>query len=147
MMRFPDSWNRAFDSGRDYGLLILRLGVGLMFFFVHGLPKIQAGPELWAKIGGAMANFGITFVPVFWGLLAASAECFGGLFLAAGLLARPAAAAMAFTMLTASVMHLSAGDGLKGASHAVELFFVLSGLALTGAGRFSLDRKFFGGNI
>ncbi|HNT96830.1 MAG TPA: DoxX family protein [Elusimicrobiales bacterium] len=146
-MELPDSWDSAFDSGRDYGLLVMRLGVGLMFFFVHGLAKIQAGPELWAKIGGAMANFGVTFLPAFWGFMAASAECFGGLFLAAGLLARPAAAAMAFTMLVASVMHLSAGDGLKGASHAVELFFVLSGLALAGAGRFSLDRKFFGGKI
>jgi len=146
-MKLPDEWDRAFDSGRDCGLLILRAGVGLMFFFVLGLPKIQAGPELWAKIGGAMANFGITFVPVFWGFMAASAECFGGLFLAIGLLARPAAAAMAFTMLTAAVMHLSAGDGLKGASHAVELFFVFSGLTLAGAGRFSLDRRLFGGKI
>lgn len=146
-MKLPGNWEKALDDGRDYGLLVMRLGVGLMFFFVHGLPKIQAGPELWAKIGGAMANLGISFAPAFWGLMAASAECFGGLFLAMGLLARPAAAAMAFTMLVAATMHLTAGDGLKGAAHAVELFFVLSGLVLAGAGRFSLDRKIFGGNI
>ncbi len=62
----------------------MRLGVGLMFFFVHGLPKMQAGPELWTKLGVAMSNVGITFAPDFWGFMAASAECFGGLLLAAG---------------------------------------------------------------
>lgn len=146
-METRKNWEELFDTGRDCGLLVIRLGVGLMFFFVHGLPKIQAGPELWAKLGGAMGNLGISFAPAFWGFMAASAECFGGLFLAAGLLARPAAAAMAFTMLVAATMHLAAGDGLKGAAHAAELFFVLSGLVLAGAGRFSLDRKIFGGNI
>ncbi|MDT8286500.1 MAG: DoxX family protein [Elusimicrobiales bacterium] len=146
-MKIGGNWKEIFDTGRDYGLLVMRLGVGLMFFFVHGLPKIQAGPELWAKIGGAMANLGITFAPAFWGFMAASSECFGGLLLAMGLMTRPAAAAMAFTMLVAATMHLAAGDGLKGAAHATELFFVLSGLVMAGAGRFSLDRKLFGGNI
>src|SRR6185312_11051020 len=36
---------------RDFGLLLLRLGLGGMFVFVHGWPKIQAGAHQWKEIG------------------------------------------------------------------------------------------------
>jgi putative oxidoreductase len=122
------------------GLLVMRLGVGLMFLVAHGGPKLLAGPTLWEQVGGAMAIFGITFYPVAWGFLAAASEGIGGLLLAAGFLTRPAALSMLVTMAVAASMHLSKGDGLKGASHAIELGIVFAGLLLTGPGRYSLDR-------
>ena len=138
MFRYkPDLFTPA---GKDAGLLTARLGIGFLFFYVHGLPKIMAGPELWGKLGSAMANYGLSFAPVFWGFMAASAECFGGLLIMAGFLTRPASILLAFTMLTASVMHIAAGDGLSGAAHAMKMMFFFAGLALAGAGNYSVDR-------
>ena len=128
----------------DTGLLIIRLGVGLMFFFVHGGPKLLAGPDMWEQIGGAMSVVGISFAPVVWGFLAAVSEGVGGLLLALGLFARPAAFLMTVTMAVASTMHLTHGDGVQTASHAIELGFVFLGLIVTGPGRYGVDQQWFG---
>lgn len=126
---------------KDLGLLIIRLGVGAMFVY-HGWDKLFGGVEKWTQLGGAMATFGITIFPTFWGFMAAVAEVFGGLFLMLGFLQRQFATPMlAFTMLVAAVMHLKQ-DGLADASHAIEAFFVFLGLFFIGAGKFSLDDKF-----
>ena len=61
-----------------------------------------------------------------------------------GLACRPAAFAMACTMVVAATMHLKTGDGLSGAAHAIESGVALLGLTFTGAGRFSLDRRLRG---
>lgn len=136
------SHDRAYDDFdmTDIGLLVIRVGVGLMFLFVHGGPKLMAGPPMWEQVGGAMAVVGIGVAPVFWGFMAALSEGLGGLLLALGLFTRPAALFMTLTMAVASTMHLSHGDGLQTASHAIELGFVFLGLVLTGPGRHSLDR-------
>lgn len=127
----------------DFGLLILRLGVGGMFI-VHGAPKLLSGPEGWARLGDAMGNLGVHAYPAFWGFMAGFAEGIGGLMLAVGLLTRPFAAMMFFTMVVASTQHLMSGDGLKQASHAIELGFVFFSLILTGPGPLSLDGKWRG---
>lgn len=133
--------NRFLDRYRDHGLLITRLGLGIMMIVVHGGPKLFGGPELWAQVGGAMGIFGIGFAPSFWGLMAALAEFGGGLALIVGLAVRPAAAGLLFTMIVAAAMHLANGEGLFGASHPIEVGFVFLGLILAGGGRFSLDAK------
>jgi len=120
--------------------LILRIGLGVMMI-MHGLPKLQGGPELWAGVGKAMGNMGIHFIPAFWGFMAAATETVGGLFLLLGLFFRPSALLLAFTMIVAGLMHLSKGDGISGASHAIELFFVFFGLVFVGPGRHSVDKK------
>jgi putative oxidoreductase len=125
----------------DIGLLILRLGIGLMFLIAHGGPKLMGGTEMWTQVGGAMGNFGISFAPTFWGFMASAAEGIGGLCLVLGLGTRVAAALMAFTMMVAATMHLSKGDGLAGSSHAIELGVVFLALVFLGAGRYSLDAK------
>ena len=43
------------NKHRHIGLLVLRIGIGLMFM-VHGAPKLFDGPEKWEKLGMAMAN-------------------------------------------------------------------------------------------
>ena len=125
------------------GLLTLRIGIGIMFI-LHGWPKLMAGPELWAGLGSQMALLGISFGFSFWGFMAAFAETVGGFLLIAGLLTRPAAFLMFFTMFMATLTHLSNGDGIKGASHALELGIVFLALIFTGPGKLSLDYLLFG---
>ncbi len=130
------------DKYRDFGLLILRLGLGGMFLVFHGWPKMAAGPARWADLGGAMEAFGITFLPAFWGFMAALAETLGALLLAIGFLTRPALFFLFITMIVATAMHLNRGDGLGGSTYPIEIGIVFLALIFIGPGRFSVDAKF-----
>ena len=123
---------------RDLGLLVLRVGLGAMFIY-HGLPKLLAGPALWAQLGTATGTLGIHFLPVFWGFLSAAAEGIGGLLLLLGLLSKPACLLMFINMVVAASFHLGKGDGLGIASHAIEVGIVFLSLVLIGPGKYSLD--------
>jgi putative oxidoreductase len=130
---------------KDVGLFIVRVGTGLNLLLFHGYGKLSGGPQTWEQVGKGMENLGITFLPVFWGLMAALSESFGSLFLILGLFFRPAAAVLAFTMLVAVLRHLNlppdaAAAGWKGASHALELLSIFVGLLILGSGRIALSR-------
>ena len=129
---------------RDFGLLILRVGLGMMFT-MHGYPKLMGGPAAWTELGGVMKMIGIGFAPTVWGFLAAVAEAVGGQLLAVGLFFRVTCAALFSTMVIASLMHISKGDNFGGYAHAVESAFVFLGLLFIGPGRLSLDQIFFPG--
>ncbi len=134
------------DRYRDLGLLIIRLGIGISVLAFHGWGKITAGPERWEKLGGEMAHFGIRFLPTFWGLMAALAESLGSVLIILGLLFRPAAGVLAFTMLVAVLRHLSLpadapASGWDGASHALELLSVYLGFVLIGPGKYALGPR------
>ena len=131
------------NKHRHTGLLILRIGLGLMFVF-HGAPKLFGGAEKWGQIGMAMASLGIGFMPAFWGFMAAISEFFGGICLILGIVFRPACILLTITMLVATISHLGRGDGLSGASHAIEAGIVFLSLILIGAGKYSLDEKLQG---
>lgn len=124
----------------DIGLLVLRIGLGAMFVFHHGLPKVLGGPERWEKIGAAAGNFGIHFAPMFWGFMAMVAEFGGGVCLMLGLLFRPSAALLVINMIVAAASHIARGEGLPGADHAIEVGIVFLALAFIGPGKYSLDR-------
>jgi putative oxidoreductase len=124
----------------DAGLLILRIGIGLIFIG-HGAPKILGGPELWEKLGMAMGNLGINFMPVFWGFMAACSEFFGALFIILGLLFRPASFFMAFTMIVATTMHLTSGDPYSVAAHPMKALVVFISFIIMGPGKYALDEK------
>jgi len=124
----------------DVALLVLRIGIGLSFL-VHGVPKLRGGPETWGGLGGAMSVFGINFVPAFWGFMAAFAEAVGGAALILGVLLRPFACIMCFTMLVAALMHLRVGQGFQAASHAIEMGVVFVFLILAGGGRYGLGGR------
>lgn len=121
----------------DVGLLVLRLGFGLGFFYFHGWAKLAGGPERWAGVGGAVEHLGIGFGHTFFGFLGAFAESIGGLMIAAGFLFRPAALLIAGTMFVAWVMHVTTGNGTP--AHAFKNMWVALGLALIGPGRYSVD--------
>ncbi|WP_316849962.1 DoxX family protein [Pedobacter agri] len=125
---------------RNTGLLMLRIGLGVMFI-IHGFPKLAGGPDSWTGLGGSMKVVGIDFLPVFWGFMAAVAETFGGFLLIVGLFYRPACMLLVFTMVIAALVHLGKGDGLKGASHAIELGIVFFSLIFIGPGKYSVDKK------
>jgi len=125
---------------KNTGLLIMRIGLGIMFMF-HGYPKLLGGPDSWAAVGDAMKHTGVTLFPVGWGLLAALTETFGGFLIVLGLAFRPASLLLCITMIVASTMHLKGGDGLNGASHAIEAAVVFFGLLFIGPGRYSVDKK------
>ncbi|MDX9710584.1 MAG: DoxX family protein [Trichloromonas sp.] len=124
---------------RDFGLLVLRLGVGAMFLF-HGWPKLMGGPVKWESLGTAMGYLGVHVIPVLWGMMAALSEFFGGACLILGVVFRPACLLLLGTMAVAATMHLQRGDGLQVASHAIELGFVFFGLLFIGPGRFGFGR-------
>jgi putative oxidoreductase len=126
------------DKHRDTGLLILRVGIGVMFM-CHGYPKIAGGPEVWARVGGAMSALGVNFGHAAMGLVAGLSECGGGLLLVLGLFTRPACFFMLSTMIVATVMHLRGGDPFVKYSHALEAGILFFSLLLIGPGKFSLD--------
>lgn len=134
----------------NFGLLVLRIGIGIMFV-LHGEGKMFGGTEKWLKLGGAMEGLGITFLPTFWGFMAAFAEFGGGILLVLGLLFRPACLLMVITMAVAAHVHwidaAEAGEALKGkimgGSHAIEAGVVFLALLFTGPGKYSVDSKLF----
>jgi putative oxidoreductase len=121
----------------DLGLLLLRIGLGIAFLF-HGIPKIMGGPETWKTLGGAMGMIGITFVPEFWGFMAAISEAVGGALLIFGLFFRTACLFLAVTMAVALNMHIGSGDPFKVYSHALENGIVFLSLFLIGPGKYVL---------
>ena len=120
----------------DFGLLIIRLGIGLIFVLIHGLTKLKGGAQLWHGLGESMKVLGITFAPTFWGFMAMLSELVGGMCLIAGILFRPACAFLIFTMAIAVITGISMGHRLD--PHPLALFFVFIGLFLTGPGRFAI---------
>lgn len=126
----------------NFGLLILRLGMGAMFI-VHGAPKLFDGPERWERLGNSMSHLGIEFWPKFWGFTAAISEFGGGVLMILGFLFRPAMALLFITMVVATVDHLAEGDSLGKASHAIEAASVFLAMFFIGPGKYGLDKLLF----
>jgi len=125
---------------KNTGLLFMRVGLGVMMM-IHGYPKIMGGPDLWTKIGGAIGNVGIHFAPMFWGFMATITEAVGGLLIVLGFFTRPVCIFLLINLTVAALQHFSKGDGINGASHAIELCFAFLGLLFLGAGKYSIDKK------
>lgn len=130
-------------TDNQWASLALRVPVGIIFA-AHGAQKLFGwfGGYGLEGTGQFMASQGLE--PGFlMALLAGSAEFFGGLALIAGLLTRPAAAVLAFTMLIAAVV-VHGGGGLFLANGGFEFALALlsSSVALVflGGGALSADR-------
>ncbi len=126
------------DAVADAGLLVLRLMAGLTLAFAHGLGKIPPSP------GFVEATAALGFpLPSLFAWAAGLAEFAGGLCLAVGLLTRPAAFFVLFTMGVAFFLQHGA-DPFSAKELAFLYGAVALGLLLTGAGRFSLDARLRG---
>ncbi|KJS08101.1 MAG: hypothetical protein VR73_06885 [Gammaproteobacteria bacterium BRH_c0] len=131
-----------FHTRQGFDDLPLRMGAGVIFV-AHGAQKLFgwfSGYGI-AGTGQWMESIGLT-PGYLMALGAGSAEFFGGLLLILGLLTRPAAVVLAFTMLVAIVaVHI--GNGLFMANNGYEfglaLLVIAIALALRGAGSLSLD--------
>lgn len=129
-------------SSAGYSALALRIPVGIIFM-AHGAQKLFGwfGGYGLEGTGGWMESIGL--VPGFlMALMAGSAEFFGGLFILLGLLTRPAAAALAFTMVVA-IFSVHFANGLfmsnNGYEFGLALLAATVSLAISGAGKVSAD--------
>ena len=125
-----------------YGLTVLRVFVGIIFA-AHGSQKLfgwfggggLAGTAQW------MESIGLT-PGTLMAMLSGGTEFFGGLALIVGLLARPAALGLSFTLLVA-IFSVHIHNGLFMANNGYEFALALLGgtvaVLLEGAGKLSID--------
>ncbi|KFZ38147.1 hypothetical protein HR45_06485 [Shewanella mangrovi] len=129
-------------NNAGFAPLMLRVPVGLILM-AHGSQKLFGwfGGYGIAGTGQWMESIGIAPGELM-AFLAGSGEFFGGLFLLLGLLIRPAAAVVAFTMLVALfTVHIHNGLFManNGYEYALTLAVVAGSLLISGAGKVSLD--------
>ncbi|ASJ70903.1 DoxX family protein [Granulosicoccus antarcticus] len=136
--------NRLLSTEAHWAPVALRLPAGIIFM-AHGAQKLFGWFGGYGLEGTAQFMESIGLQPGYeMALLSGSAEFFGGLALIIGLLVRPAAAVLAFTMIMAIVtVHLSNGLFLAndGYEFALSLLAVTLSLVLSGAGYLSVDAR------
>jgi len=141
----------VFGTYPSWSHLVVRLALGVIFF-AHGAQKVFGwfgGHGLSATIAG----FKQMNIPPGATVLAAFIECFGGLAMIIGFLARPAGVGLVVVMLVAiAKLHGRNGFFLNmmmtpGKGHGYEFNLALIAMALSivlgGAGVFSIDRLVF----
>ena len=121
----------------DLGLLVLRVVLGTVFL-AHGAQKLFVYG--FAGVTGAFTQMGAP-LPGITGPMVALVEFFGGIALIVGLLSRLAGFGLAATMLGAIVLvHAAAGFfAPNGVEFVLTLLAGALAIAVTGAGRYSLD--------
>ena len=130
-------------SRAGYGLTVLRIFVGIIFA-AHGSQKLFGWFGGGGLAGTAQWMESIGLAPgTLMAVLAGGTEFLGGLALIVGLLARPAALGLSFTLLVA-IFSVHIHNGLFMANNGYEFALALLGGTLAvlfeGAGKLSLDR-------
>ncbi|UXR64733.1 DoxX family protein [Bdellovibrio bacteriovorus] len=126
------NYNGKYD---DLALTMLRVFIGATMAFSHGLGKLPPSEML---VGG-VASLGFP-MPEFFAWCAGLAEFAGGILLMLGLLTRPAAAFVVFTMAVA-VFGVHAADPFGQKEMALLYLFASLFFVIHGAGRWSIDHK------
>lgn len=127
----------------SYGLTVLRIFVGIIFA-AHGAQKLFGWFGGGGLAGTAQWMESIGLAPgTLMALLSGGTEFFGGLALIIGLLARPAALGLSFTLLVA-IFSVHIHNGLFMANNGYEFALALLGgtvaVLIEGAGKVSFDR-------
>jgi putative oxidoreductase len=123
----------AFHDGAE---TLLRVAAGGFLAF-HGSQKIVN------PFGAAEMVEGLGFYPgALWSLLLSCTEFFGGILLALGLLARPAAFAGLIVLLVTVWFHwVTMGQGISGAEKSILWSAMLFFFVIRGANRHSVDAR------
>ena len=130
-------------SRAGYGLTVLRIFVGIIFA-AHGSQKLFGWFGGGGLAGTAQWMESIGLAPgMLMAVLAGGTEFLGGLALIIGLLARPAALGLSFTLLVA-IFSVHIHNGLFMANNGYEFALALLGgtlaVLIEGAGKLSFDR-------
>ncbi len=127
----------------DFSLLLLRLGIGVVFF-AHGIQKFGAfnGPGV-QNFSVMLKNIG--FMPsLFWAYLVSWTETLAGILLILGVIPRISAALIAVIAFVA-IMKVHGPHGFFMADNGMEYLFLILltslAIALSGGGRFSIFNK------
>ncbi len=133
--------HRVLSTNDNLTGLALRLPAGIKKLFgAFGGYGLEGTGQWMASIGLAPGFL--------MALLAGGAEFFGGLALLLGVLVRPAAAVLAFTMLVA-IFSVHFANGLflsnNGYEYGLALLAISVALMFNGGGRLSLDRRLSNG--
>ena len=133
----------VFATRAGYGLTVLRVFVGIIFA-AHGSQKLFGWFGGGGLAGTAQWMESIGLAPgTLMALLSGGTEFFGGLALIIGLLARPAALGLSFTLLVV-IFSVHIHNGLFMANNGYEFALALLGgtlaVLLEGAGKLSADR-------
>ena len=133
----------VFATRAGYGLTVLRVFVGIIFA-AHGSQKLFGWFGGGGLAGTAQWMESIGLAPgTLMALLSGGTEFFGGLALIIGLLARPAALGLSFTLLVA-IFSVHIHNGLFMANNGYEFALALLGgtvaVLIEGAGKLSIDR-------
>jgi putative oxidoreductase len=132
-------------SGTGWGLLLIRIGIGLVFIF-HGYPKMTGR---WGDCKGSRESLKRSIVkmglpcPHQLAIVVGTIEYFGGFMLMAGLFTRWVALMISMIMLVASGRNFVEKGFLGGADMPFNLFTTLLAISLFGSGSISLDALFF----
>ncbi|PTY07871.1 DoxX family protein [Opitutaceae bacterium EW11] len=127
------------------GLLLLRTGAGAMIFYIHGWHKLLGGIAYlvrdtpW-KLAEEVAEMHAP-APIAAAFLATGVQFICSLFLIAGLFTRINAVLLTGALAGAILQNLLAE---RDPQLAILYTLVVANFAVTGAGRFSLDAKWFG---
>jgi len=131
------------NTRAGYGLSVVRILVGIIFM-AHGAQKLFGLFGGYGLEGTGQWMESIGLAPGYlMALLSGSAEFFGGLALVIGLLARPAALALAVTLVVAIFsVHIDNGLFMSNNGYEFALALLAGSVAvlIEGAGRLSLDR-------
>lgn len=135
--------NNITQTSAGLDTFAVRIGAGIIFA-AHGAQKLFGwfGGYGLEATAGWMDSIGLG-PGILMATLAGSAEFFGGLFLIFGLLVRPAALVLAFTMLVAIVsVHVANGFFMSNNGYEFGLALLALSIALVfrGAGSLSADR-------
>jgi putative oxidoreductase len=129
----------------DLASLILRIGLGVMFF-AHGLQMAfgkLGGPGV---VGFSKMLSGLGISPaLFWSYVACYSVLLGGLFLVLGLFTRISSVALIIFMLVAILkVHLAKGFFMSNGGYEYNIIVIcaLIALILLGSGKFSINKKF-----
>jgi len=121
----------------DLGLLVLRVSFGALMIAIHGWEKLMTASKQFHTFPDLIhISSELSYVLVVW------FEVVGAVFIILGLLTRLHAAGLAFTMFIAWwLWHDMRFTGVNAGEMAFAYMCGYVLLLLTGAGRYSLDRK------